>query len=115
MTNRGLMTTISPGLAVAAVVASSALSWSTFGLSWGDMTLAAALTTTVIEILSIAIVAWLLMRLQDNLNNYWHEVSSGRLIDARIGVGEVIFAVIGGLAWLDTLATLFSESYRLDI
>ena len=115
MTNRGLMTTISPGLAVAAVVASSALSWSTFGLSWGDMTLAAALTTTVIEILSIAIVAWLLMRLQDNLNNYWHEVSSGRLIDAKIGVGEVIFAVIGGLAWLDTLATLFSESYRLDI
>jgi hypothetical protein len=115
MTNRGLMTTISPGLAVAAVVASSALSWSTFGLSWGNMTLAAAMTTTVIEILSIAIVAWLLMRLQDNLNIYWHEVSSGQLIDARIGIGEAIFAVIGGLAWLDTLATLFSESYRLDI
>lgn len=115
MTNRGLMTTIAPGMAVAAVVASSALNWSTFGLSLGEISLATAMTITVIEMLSIAIIAWLLRHIQGNLNNYWQEVSSGQSLEARIGVGEVIFAIIGGLAWLDTLATLFSESYRLGI
>ena len=115
MTRRGLPTTIAPGWAVAAVVASSGLNWSTLSLSFGDITQATAITITVLEMLSIAILAWLLMHVQGNLNDYWHQVSSGRLLDARIGVGEVIFAVIGGLAWLDTIATLLSESYRLGL
>ena len=84
-------------------------------MSFGDITQATAITITVLEMLSIAILAWLLMHVQGNLNDYWHQVSSGRLLDARIGVGEVIFAVIGGLAWLDTIATLLSESYRLGL
>ena len=115
MTSRGLVTTIAPGWAVAAVVASSALSWSTLGLSFGEITQASAITIAILNMLSLAVIAWLLMHVQGNLNNYWHHVSSGRLLDTRIGVGEVIFAVIGVLIWLDTLATLLSESYRLGL
>ena len=65
--------------------------------------------------LSIDIIAWLLMRVPGNLNNYWHHVSSSQLHNARIGVGEVIFSVIGDLLWLVTLETLLSESYRMGL
>ncbi len=108
MTRRGLLTTIAPGWAVAAVVASSALDWNSFRLSFGELTQATAITIAVLNMLSIAIIAWLLWHVQGNLNEYWHHISSGRLHDARIGVGEVIFAVIGVLLWLDTLVTLLS-------
>ena len=115
MARRGLMTTISPGWAVAAVVASSGLSWSTLSVSFGEISQTDAITVAALNILSLAIIAGLLMHVQGNLNSYWHHVSSGRLLDARIGVGEVIFAVIGVLFWLDTLVTIFSESYRLSL
>lgn len=108
MTRRDLITTISPGWAVAAVLASSALSWSTFRLSFGEIAQATSITITVLEMLSISIIAWLLWHVQGNLNSYWHHVSSGRLLDARLGVAEVIFALIGVLGWIDTLVTLFS-------
>ena len=115
MTRQGLMTTIAPGWAVAAVLASSALDWNSTVLSFGELTQATAMTIALLGILSIAIVAWLIMHIQGNLNDYWRHVSSGQLFDARIGVGEVIFAVIGILIWLDTLVTLLSESYRMGL
>ncbi|PKB78199.1 MAG: hypothetical protein BZY88_19810 [SAR202 cluster bacterium Io17-Chloro-G9] len=113
MTGRGLLTTLAPGWAVVAVLSSSAFDWNATRLSFGELTQATAVTISVLGILSIGLVAWLLMHIQGNLNTYWHHVSSGRLHDARLGIGEVIFAIIGVLLWLDTLATLLSESYRL--
>ena len=110
MTRRGLETTIAPGLAVVAVMVSSALDWQSFRLSLADITQASAITIAVLDIVSMAIVAWLLVRIQDNLNAYWHHLSSGRLLDAPVGIGEVIFGVIGVLAWLTTLTALFYYS-----
>ena len=113
MTGRGMATTIAPGWAVGAVMISSALDWNSFRVSLGPITQSAAIGIAVLDGISIAIVAWLLMHLQNNLNEYWTEVSSRRFLDARIGVGEVIFPVLGVLIWLDTFSNLFSESYRL--
>jgi uncharacterized membrane protein len=112
MTSQGLVTTIAPWLAVVAVVVISGLDGSSFRLSLGEMTQANAVSMAVLDVLSIAIIIWLLRHVQGNLNSYWHHVSAGQLLDARIGVGEVVFAGIGILLWLGTLATLFSESYR---
>ena len=115
MIRRGLVTTIAPGWAVVAVMVSSGFNWNSFGTGFGEITQTIAIIIAVLDLLAIAIVAWLLMHLQGNLNNYWHHVSSGQLHNAKIGVVEVIFAGIGVLIWIDTLVTLFSESYRLGL
>ena len=118
MIDRSLATTIAPGWAVAAVMLSSAIDWNSLRAGLGEiegLTQATAVRLFFQDVVSIAVVAWLLTHLQGNLNRYWQHVSSGRLLSAKIGVGEVIIAVIGVLLWLDTLATLFNESYRLGL
>ncbi len=112
MTNANVETTINPGWAVFAVVIYSVLSGVGNGLAFGAITEGVAFALFVIDILSVIIVAWLLGHLQGNLNRYWDSVSSLAVADARIGVGEVIIAVLGLLAWADTIATLFSPAYR---
>ena len=116
MRDKGLVTTISAGWAVAAVWISAAIDGISFRLTFGGgTTQGVAFGTAVLGAISIAIIAWLLTRVQGNLNQYWHHLSQGRLTNARIGVGEVIFAIIGVFSWVDTLASLFSESYRLGL
>ena len=114
MRGRGLVTTISTGWAVAAVWVSGAIGWFSFRLSFGEeMTQRTAVAAAVLDGISMVIVAWLLLHVQSNLNSYWHHLSEGRAIKAKVGVGEVVFVVLGLLGWVDTLATLFSEGYRL--
>ena len=116
MRGAGLVTTISAGWAVAAVMVSGAIDGISFQLAFDEeMTQGATVAIVVLDGISIAIVAWLLLHVQGNLNSYWSHLSEGRAISARIGKGEVIFAVVGILFWLDTLATLFSENYRMGL
>ena len=79
------------------------------------MTQETAIAIAVINITSIAIVAWLLLHVQANLNKYWSNVAGMRLVSARIGVGEVILGLVGAAAWADTLASLLSSSYRTGL
>jgi hypothetical protein len=60
----------------------------------------------VLDLLSIGLVVGLLLHVQGNLNRYWASLTDRRVINARIGVGEVIVGLIGVLVWLVTIATL---------
>ncbi|MBI4281875.1 MAG: zinc-ribbon domain-containing protein [Chloroflexi bacterium] len=113
MRGENLETTISPGWAVVAVVVSSGISWLSLGGYYpGETTQSTAIVVVVMDTVSVGIIAWLLLHVQTNLNSYWHHRSGGKLLSAKVGTGEVIPAVIGGLLWLDTLASVFSAAYR---
>ena len=112
MRREKLETSISPGWAVVAVIVSGSMFIVTGDMEAGDLSQGSALSVAVLDTIAIGILAWLLLHVQTNLNSYWHYCSEGRLLAARVGVGEVIIAVIGGLAWFDTLANLFSSAYR---
>ncbi len=112
-----LSSTLSTGWVVVLVAISWALGGISFNVSGGFATVQevsqnTALVIALVDLVSIAIVAGLLLHVQGNLNRYWDNQRSGWLESARIGVGEVILAVLGILAWANTLALLLSSSYR---
>lgn len=116
MRGERLETSISPAWAVVAVLISGGIQGVSQGLSqgWyiGEITQGTAFALAVFDTIAIGILAWLLLHVQTNLNSYWDYRSGGNLLSARVEVGEVIIAVIGGLAWVDTFANLFSSAYR---
>ena len=67
----------------------------------------------VIDFISIALTAGLLLYVQSNLNRYWQGFTYLRVTSAKIGVGEIIFGIVGVLIWLVTFANIFSESWRI--
>ena len=95
MTDAGVETTINPGQVVFWVVVYSGLAFieNQFPFS-SEISQGTAL---VIDILSVVIVIAVLQHLQNNLNNYWDSVAGSPVANARIGVGEVIIAVLGVL------------------
>ncbi len=107
MTVASVATTLRAGLAVGLMLISNVLDWSsaTLGFS-GEITEGAAMFATVLDLLSIGVVVVLLLHVQANLNKYWASLTDRRVINARIGIGEVIFGLIGILLWLNTIATL---------
>ena len=107
------------GAAVALLVVITILGWIS-GFTGGfdtKVTLGKAVIVAVLSIISLGFVSVMLLALQDNLNRHWDRLSSDNpnitFLSARIGIGEVIFAIIGVLAWADTIAKLTSESYRV--
>ena len=113
MTDAGVETTINSGQVVLWVVVYSALAGLENSLSFSsEISQGTALLLTIIDIISVVIVIGVLQHLQNNLNSYWDSVAGSPVANARIGVGEVILAVLGVLAWADTLATLLSSNYR---
>ena len=119
MTTAGVLTTLSPGLAVVLIIISSALDWASTSATFsGEVTRDLYAFVTLITLISIGIVMGLILQVQNNLNMYWNSLRQAQLIEpvaARIGVGEVLFGILGVLIWLDTLSSLFSESYRLGV
>ena len=117
MLDAGLATTISAGWAVVMVIVIGALDGAAFqaggGFSLSEITLGDAMLITILDIISITIVAALIVGVQGNLNEYWNSLQNATLDNARVGVGEVVFGVIGVLLWVDTLASLLSSSYRM--
>ena len=55
------------------------------------------------------------MQIQENLNGYWDSLSDSPSQDARIGLGEIVFGIIGVLIWLDSFLTMVSDSYRAGV
>jgi hypothetical protein len=113
MRKEELTTTISPGWAVIAVLVSGTLGSVSLG-NEGEITQGTAISMALLDTFAVAILACLLLHVQANLNRYWSHRSGSKPLDAKVGVGvgEAIIAVIGGLAWLHTLANLFSAAYR---
>ncbi len=56
---------------------------------------------------AIGLVIALLWHLQSNINRYWRGFLNARVTSARIGVGEIIFAIIGVLAWAAFVTYIF--------
>lgn len=119
MATASVPTTLNALLAVVLVIISSALDWASFwAISSGEVTRELYSFITIINLISIGIVMGLILQVQNNLNMYWNNLRQTQLfqpVAARIGVGEVIFGILGVLSWSDTLASLFSESYRLGV
>ena len=112
MTRAGVATTINTGWAVFAAIIFNGLGSIEVRLGFGEITEGIAQVFTIIDIISVVIVAWLLLPLQGNINRYWDSVSGSTVPNARIGVGEVILAILGVFAWADSFATLLSAEYR---
>ncbi|MCH7706633.1 MAG: zinc ribbon domain-containing protein [Chloroflexi bacterium] len=112
MTNAGVENTINPGSVVAGVIVFTILGATENTISAGEITRLVATGLLLMDILTVVIVVWILLHLQENINRYWYAVSNGVVQDARVGAGEVILAIVGGFLWLDTFATLLSPNYR---
>ena len=106
---------IKPWLAVVLLLIVGVLDNISFRASFSlnPMTQDDAIAIVVIDFISIALTAGLLLYLQSNLNRYWQGFTYLRVTSAKIGVGEITFGIIGLLAWLGTLANIFSESWRM--
>jgi len=53
----------------------------------------------VLDIIGVALLVVFFVSSQSNLNSYWEHTKGTRLRDARIGIGEVIFVLLGLGLW----------------
>ena len=117
LVDANVQNSIGPGWAVLLVLVSSILQWISFQLGGGftefaTLTQGSANLIALLDISAIVLVAGLLTHIQSNLNRYWQSMSEYHITSVRLGIGEVIFAIIGLLIWLSTLANILSESWR---
>lgn len=116
MLNAGLSTNLSAGGAVLLMLVNGVLgiiglaAQSGSGDFSGELTRETALASTVVSLIGIAIVTGLILHVQGNLNRYWASLGNLRVTNARVGVGEVLFGIIGVLAWIATLSSLPSPT-----
>ena len=115
MLGAGVTTALSAGTAVLAVVVLSILGGVAFRLGFGEITQGVATALFLIYLAEVGITVGLLMQIQENLNVYWDGLSDSPSQDARIGLGEIVFAIIGVLIGLDSFLILVSESYRAGV
>ena len=54
----------------------------------------------VFDVIAVVLLAIFLVGAQSNLNSYWEHIKGRQLAEARIGVGEVIFVLIGLAFWV---------------
>ena len=117
MTSANVETTINPGRVVFWVVVYTLVLGGLHisRLFPREISQGAALVITIIGILLVVLVIGILQHLQNNLNQYWDSVAGFPIANARIGVGEVILAVLGVLVWIDGILILLSEEYRTGL
>ena len=89
------------GWLLAAFSLAAAALTGTFGFMVGTYTFVICGTIIALFISSF-------LHLQNNFNRYWRGLPNMRVTSARIGVGEVIFGIIGALFWLLILLNIFS-------
>ncbi len=56
--------------------------------------------TLLLSLVSFLITVAIPVHVQGNLNHYWESLNGGPLPPAKMGSGEVFFAVLGALLWL---------------
>ena len=54
----------------------------------------------VLDIIGVALMAVFLVLSQRNLNTYWEHTMGTELEEARVGIGEVVFVVLGLAFWV---------------
>lgn len=91
----GIVTSLSPGLAVVILMIGNALDWSSIRVN--DTS-----ALVVIGLISTALITYLVASAQSTLNQYWESVRGAELREARFGVGEVVFILVGLLVWVVT-------------
>ena len=113
----GVLCTISVGWTVALVLmlnllglASSILTGGLF--NFAEVSFGATVASTLLNLVSVAVVLGLLLHVQQNLNRYWDSLDNVTLVDLNVGAGEVILAVVGVLTWIITLASIISPAFR---
>ena len=105
----GVTTSISAGMGVVLILTSSVLDVAGTQLNGGLMGTApvaawAPMAALVLSLISLAVLAAVLIQTQGNLNRYWESVAEGSLSPAGFGVGEVVFGLLGTVAWIATIA-----------
>ena len=117
MSSLHLATSIRPGISVVALYVSLFLENMAFPVTEifnydREITQEYAITALVVSLITVTITTWLLTSVQANINRYWR-ASLPHTSACRIGIGEVIFAIIGVWLWTDTILSVVSQSYRL--
>ena len=111
MVDAGLESTINPGWAVVVVLISSVLGTVSFFLSGGTeaggIPIRNAVGVLAANLVSLVILTRLLLRVQENINEYWENLEHLAVSEARIGAGEVFIIVLGVIFWLITVALFF--------
>ena len=111
MVDAGLESTISPVWAVTVILATQLLGVASFFFSGGfgspaEITRLTALISLLVSTATVGVIAVLLVHVQGNINRYWVSREGITLVDANLGVGEVILAVIGVIQWLLTFVAI---------
>ncbi len=104
MVERGMSSSLSPGVFVALVLLSGILSTISWRFYYYDPSSSMIVLDIIIVLLDIGILVWV----QTNLNRFWRTTKDIFATNARIGVGEVIFVLFGILMWI---GTFLPESY----
>ena len=116
MVQANMSCSIDPGLAVLVVIVTSVLESISFHITGGfeliDLTQRTAILSAIMDVSAIAMIARLLLQVQENLNRYWEGLTNVRVASVKIGWGEPVLGIIGTSAWLGTFANIFSESWR---
>lgn len=99
-TDEGVTTSLSPGGALTLLIVGGVLANASVraSLSYGELGVG-----LILDILSVAILAGMLLWGQTSLNKYWNKISEAQVREARIGVGEVVIIVVGLLIWFTYL------------
>jgi hypothetical protein len=110
MRKEKLPTTISPGWAVITSIGIGSLGSISLGNGGEIITQRMAISMALVDTFAVAILAWLLLHVQANLNSYWSHISGVKPLDTkfRLGYGAAAIAVIGVLAWVHTITTIFN-------
>lgn len=100
----GLRHSLSPGRAVVTVVVTNVMDY----IVWNSESVSPLLLA--IHAASVVIVAGLLFAIQSNLNRYWAHLPNVVLREAKVGFGEVVFAIVGVLIWLSAIGSVLDAA-----
>ena len=70
------------------------------------LTRGGAVGIVLVDTIAIAAVIVLLVHLRSNLNGYWQSRPNWRVSSAPVGFGEIIFGIVGAVAWLSALSNI---------
>ncbi|MBI4198200.1 MAG: zinc ribbon domain-containing protein [Chloroflexi bacterium] len=104
--SHGVLSTLAPGWVVLGVAVSGALDWASFRSSLWGQSQGGAVLMVLVDALSMAISAVVVLHVQGNLNRFWRSLQEVQAMPAAVGVGEVVTGIIGALAWVGTIMSL---------